>query len=224
MPQLIASIDGVETRRVSLLKDKTTLGRRPNNDIVLDDRVVSGTHCVFHLKGLVDVFVEDLGSTNGTYVNDHMVKYQQLRDGDLITIGRYRVQYLAETESPSSQFGSSSFGNLEPSNNSVGTQAMPLEGYGARGPGTPMHASMRILTGTSAGLEVPVVKAVSTFGKPGEAVVAIAHRRQGYFVSCLEAKTQPKLNGIALRNDPVMLNDGDVIELLSTQMEFKLVV
>jgi hypothetical protein len=218
MPQLIASIDGVVTGHVSLLKDKTTLGRRPNNDVVLNDRVVSGTHCVFHLKGLSDVFVEDLGSTNGTYVNDHMVKYQQLRDGDLITIGRYRVQYLAETEVSTSQFGSSSFGNT-----GVGTQSMPLEGYGARGPSTPMQASMRILSGSSAGLEVPVVKAVSTFGKPGEAVIAIAHRRHGYFVSCVEAKTQPKLNGAPLRNDPVLLNDGDVIDILSTQMEFKLV-
>jgi pSer/pThr/pTyr-binding forkhead associated (FHA) protein len=57
MPQLIASIDGVVTRQVSLLKDKTTLGRRPNNDIVLSDRVVSGLHCVFHLKGLADVYL-----------------------------------------------------------------------------------------------------------------------------------------------------------------------
>ena len=52
MPQLIASVEGVEIRHVYLTKDRTTLGRRPRNDIVLDNLAVSGEHCVFELEGL----------------------------------------------------------------------------------------------------------------------------------------------------------------------------
>ena len=67
MPQLVLSIEGVEIRRVNLHNNRTTLGRKPHNDIVLPDLVVSGEHCVFILEGLADVTVEDLKSTNGTF-------------------------------------------------------------------------------------------------------------------------------------------------------------
>ena len=66
MPQLIMSIEGVEIKRVNLQKNRTTLGRKANNDIVLADMVVSGEHCAFMLEGLADVYVEDQKSTNGT--------------------------------------------------------------------------------------------------------------------------------------------------------------
>ena len=85
MPQLIASVEGVEIRHVYLTKDRTTLGRRPRNDIVLDNLAVSGEHCVFELEGLANVFIEDLGSTNGTFVNNRKVTTrQQLHDGDVM--------------------------------------------------------------------------------------------------------------------------------------------
>ena len=66
MPQLLVSVEGVQVKHLHLTKDRTTLGRKPGNDIVLDNAAVSGQHCVFELRGLADVYVEDLGSTNGT--------------------------------------------------------------------------------------------------------------------------------------------------------------
>src|SRR3954463_11965896 len=101
MPQLIASVEGVEIKHVYLQKDRTTLGRSADNDIVLDNLVVSGHHCAFELRGLADVFIEDLGSTNGTYINGKMVKRQKLSDGEVVAIGNFRVQYLAESAQPS---------------------------------------------------------------------------------------------------------------------------
>jgi hypothetical protein len=85
-----------------------------------------------------------------------------------------------------------------------------------------MLASLKLLTGSSAGLELPVSKAVSTFGQPGVALIAIAHRRQGYYVSCMEAQQQPKLNGMAITDEPVLLADRDVIELAGSALEFLL--
>ena len=78
MPKMIVSIDGVVIKEVQLTKDRTTLGRRPYNDIVIDNLAVSGEHAVLQLGGN-DVFLEDLNSTNGTYVNGKAVKKQLLQ-------------------------------------------------------------------------------------------------------------------------------------------------
>src|SRR6476659_8237322 len=130
MPQLIASVEGVEIQHVYLQKDRTTLGRAADNDIVFDNMVVSGHHCVFELKGLADVFIEDLRSTNGTYINGQMVKRQRLRDGEVISIGNFRIQFAAATERPSG------FGE---------TAAMKLDAQGV--PVKQPHAIFQVLSG-----------------------------------------------------------------------------
>jgi hypothetical protein len=201
MPQLIATVQGVEVKHVYLHKDRTTLGRKPGNDIVLDTMVVSGQHCAFDLVGVADVFLQDLGSTNGTYVNDRMIKERtQLADGDVIAIGPYRIRFLQASEEPSTFSGTQTFMQ----------DAIPLQ------------AMFTVETGSSAGLEVPVVKAVTTFGKPGISVVSVAQRRGGYFVSQLTGNTAPLLNGRPMGADPVLLSDQDVLELAGTRMRFQL--
>ena len=84
------------------------------------------------------------------------------------------------------------------------------------------HASFQVVSGTSAGLEVPVVKAVTTFGKPGACVVSVSHRRTGYFVGHLAGDERPQLNGQPLGDDPVLLSNHDVLELAGTKMLFQL--
>jgi hypothetical protein len=201
MPQLIASVKGVEVKHVFLKKERTTLGRQAGNDIVLDTMVVSGQHCAFELEGVADVFLQDLGSTNGTYVNDRMIKGRtQLHDGDVIAIGPYRIRYLQASEEPSSFFG---------------TTAMQLE---AR----ELQASFTVMSGTSSGLEMPIVKAVTTFGKPGVAVVSVAQRRGGFFVARLGGDSVPLLNAAPVGTDPVQLMDHDELELAGTRMRFQL--
>lgn len=209
MPLLIVSIDGVEIRRVPVQKERTTLGRHSGNDIVLTDSVVSGRHCVFELEGGADVFLEDLGSTNGTYLNGQMLHSQRplLRNRDVVGIGRFRLQFLSEPEFQ----------------NSGETNAMPLDtALGGLPELATLHARLRLLSGSSAGLEVPVVKAVTTFGKPGVAVVAISHRHHGYDLALVDGAAGPMLNGKLLTADAVPLCDRDVIELAGTQLQFLL--
>lgn len=203
MPQLIATVQGVEVKHVHLHKKRTTLGRAPGNDIVLDNMVVSGEHCAFELEGLADVYLRDLGSTNGTYVNDHMVKERlRLRDGDHIAIGPFRIRYLQASEQPSG-FGATT---------AFAAELGPAEG----------HASFQVMTGSSAGLTVPVVKAVTTFGRPGISVVSVSHRRAGYFVSHLAGESAPLLNGRPVGDEPVPLADQDLLDLAGTRMRFQL--
>jgi FHA domain len=206
MPQLITTVDGVEIHRTYLTRERTTLGRKPENHIVLTDLAVSGEHCAFELSGLSDVVVLDLGSTNGTYINGAMVRMHLLRDQDIVSIGKFKIQYFSANELT----------------DECKTVSMPLyDGHAGAATGA-MLASLKLLTGSSAGLELPVSKAVSTFGQPGVALIAIAHRRQGYYVSCMEAQQQPKLNGMAITDEPVLLADRDVIELAGSALEFLL--
>ena len=203
MPQLIATVQGVEVKHVHLHKKRTTLGRKPGNDIVLDNMAVSGEHCVFDIEGLADVFVQDLGSTNGTYVNDHMLRErQQLHDGDRIAIGPFRIRYVQASEQPTGFGETTSF-------------APDLAGRET-------HASFQVMTGSSAGLTVPVVKAVTTFGRPGISVVSVSHRRSGYFVCHLSGESPPLLNGQPVGEEPVPLADRDLLDLAGTRMLFQL--
>jgi pSer/pThr/pTyr-binding forkhead associated (FHA) protein len=96
MGKLVVSLDGVVIKEVQITKDKTSLGRRPYNDIVIDNLAVSGEHAVMQLVGQ-DVFIEDLNSTNGTYINGKAVKKQLLQHNDTVEIGKYKIKYLVET-------------------------------------------------------------------------------------------------------------------------------
>ncbi len=208
MPHLVASIAGVEIRKIYLHKDRTSLGRRTDNDIVLENMAVSGRHCLFELKGLADVFVEDLCSTNATFVNNQKITRQQLHDGDVVAVGKFRLRFHSASEEPSG------FGE---------TSAMRLESDGTfAAEGAPMHASFHVLSGSSTGQEMPVMKAVTTFGTPGVAVVAVSHRRTGYYVACMEATVRPTLNNELISDEAVQLSDGDVLELAGTRMKFQL--
>ncbi|MBA3594227.1 MAG: FHA domain-containing protein [Polaromonas sp.] len=210
MPQLIASVEGVEIKHVHLRKDRTTLGRRPYNDIVLNNPLVSGEHCVFELHGLADVYVEDLGSTNGTYLNGHMIKSrEQLQDNDAIAIGNFKVQYLAAS-------GESGYHQTAEMKLDVHNPAEDLSAQAS------LHASFKVLSGSSAGLEVPVVKAVSTFGNPEVSVVAVSHRRYGYYVAHLTGPIAPLLNGTVVSGEAAPLRHNDVLELAGTSMQFLL--
>src|SRR5687767_12150154 len=99
MPKMIVSIDGVVIKEVQLTKDRTTLGRRPYNDIVIDNLAVSGEHAVLQMSGN-EVYLEDLNSTNGTYVNGKAVKKQLLQNSDTVEIGKYKIKYINETAGP----------------------------------------------------------------------------------------------------------------------------
>ena len=99
MPKMIVSIDGVVIKEVQLTKDRTTLGRRPYNDIVIDNLAVSGEHAVLQMTGN-EVYLEDLNSTNGTYVNGKAVKKQLLQNSDTVEIGKYKIKYINEVAGP----------------------------------------------------------------------------------------------------------------------------
>ena len=219
MPKMIVSIDEVVIKEVQLTKDRTTLGRRPYNDIVIDNLAVSGEHAVLQMTG-GEVFLEDLNSTNGTYVNGKAVKKQQLQNGDAIEIGKYKIKFVGDGQADS--FDKTMVFKSQPlTAPAVATPSgfAPSGGGDSTGLGA-FHAAIKVLSGAASGREVPLTKVVTTIGKPGVAVAAITRRQGGFVVHHFEGAGNPTLNGSPIRSDPVSLKNGDLIELAGTQMQF----
>lgn len=223
MPKMIVSIDEVVIKEVQLTKDKTTLGRRPYNDIVIDNLAVSGEHAVLQMTGS-DVVLEDLNSTNGTYVNGKAVKKQQLQSGDAIEIGKYKIKFVGDNVAE--DFDKTTIVKARPSasvpvsRSPVGTPSgFPASSGDSVGLGA-FHAAIKVLSGAASGREVPLTKVVTTIGKPGVAVAAITRRQQGFVVHHVEGAGNPTLNGAPIGTDPISLKNGDLIELAGTQMQF----
>jgi hypothetical protein len=95
MAKLILSMDGLVLKEIALTKERTTIGRKPHNDIQIDNLAVSGEHAVI-VTILQDSFLEDLGSTNGTVVNGQPVKKHFLQNNDVVELGKYKLKYMNE--------------------------------------------------------------------------------------------------------------------------------
>ncbi|KWT85747.1 MULTISPECIES: FHA domain-containing protein [unclassified Variovorax] len=213
MPKMIVSIDGVVIKEVTLAKDRTTLGRRPYNDIVIDNLAISGEHAVLHMIG-GDVYLEDLNSTNGTYVNGRAVKKQALEHNDVVEVGKYKIRFLVGG-------GAAEGAGYGPTVMATSSEPIPLSS--APTVHTPLGGStgvavIRVLSGSGAGRELSLQKVVTTIGKPGVAVAAVTRRLHGYVVAPIDGGTA--LNGEPLGNEAVALQDGDVLELGGTRMQF----
>src|SRR5262245_53686844 len=100
MAKLILSMDGLVLKEIPLTKERTTLGRKPHNDIQIDNLAVSGEHAVI-VTILNDSFLEDLGSTNGTVVNGNPIKKHFLQNNDVIELGKYKLKFVGEASGAS---------------------------------------------------------------------------------------------------------------------------
>lgn len=218
MGKLVVSLDGVVIKEVQITKDKTTLGRRPYNDIVIDNLAVSGEHAVLQMVG-ADVFIEDLNSTNGTYINGKAIKKQLLTHNDTVEIGKYKIKYLVEDGGDYEKTMIMRPGAAAPMA-PAGAQAGPASGFGPLGGAAVGSASIKVLNGAAAGREVTLTKVVTTVGKPGVQVASITKRPGGYVLAHVEGGSRPTVNGVPLVGDSVPLKNGDVIELAGTQMQF----
>ena len=93
MAKLILSVDGQVLKEFTLSKERTLIGRKPHNDIQIDNLAVSGEHAAI-ITILNDSFIEDLGSTNGTMVNGKPIKKHFLQNNDVVEIGKHKLKYF----------------------------------------------------------------------------------------------------------------------------------
>ncbi|HUJ51933.1 MAG TPA: FHA domain-containing protein [Steroidobacteraceae bacterium] len=236
MARLVLSLDGAVMAEYNMNKERYTIGRLPDNDIRIDNAAVSGHHSLI-INILNDSFLEDLNSTNGTYVNGKLIKKHALQHGDVITVGHHQLRFVEDDEQQD-EFEKTMV--IQPSARPVekmraATAAADAAGAGpsisatgrsralADGAAALKKAKLQVLSGAFAGREVELSKALTTLGRPGVQVAAITRRNEAYYIVHVDSGKEndfPLLNGTPIGAQATRLNDNDVIQLAGVKMGF----
>jgi len=236
MSRLILSLEGQVMAEYNMNRERYTIGRLPDNDVRIDNPAVSGHHSLI-INILNDSFLEDLNSTNGTYVNGKLIKKHALQHGDQITIGHHTLRFIEQQAEEAEQDEFEKTMVISPGSNKSqadihrqaerAAQAAAEQVDAAAATAPPAAAALtgrlQVLTGSFAGRELDLVKGLTTLGQPGRQVVAITRRQQGYYivqVSGGDNGERPKVNGQPVSAQAIKLEDGDVIELVGVKMGF----
>ena len=228
MSRLILSLNGQTLAEYNMTKERYTVGRLPDNDVRIDNPAVSGHHSLI-INILNDSFLEDLNSTNGTYVNGRLIKKHALQHGDVVTIGHHQIRFVDENadEADQEEFERTMVINPRTQNQVAMEHAREAAEEAAPGARASKErvsvAKLQVLTGQFAGRELELAKAVTTLGRPGGQVVAITRRSDGYYIVQVSGNgsvESPTINGDSMGKQARRLEDSDVIELAGTKMGF----
>ena len=243
MAKLILTLDNAILSEIPLNKARTTIGRRSVSDIHIDHLAVSGEHAAI-LQMAGDFHLEDLNSTNGTRINGEVVKNHLLQHNDVISIGKYQLKFLDEATSkipvkteatPALEINTDSPQLTEveaATETATALLATPIAttsahlstvaGDASNSASTLAIAKIKLLNGSNAGRELTINKALTTLGKVGAQVAVINKRPHGYFITHIEGRVFPIVNGSSTGAQAFALNHNDIIELAGVKMEFHL--
>ncbi|HEX3846976.1 MAG TPA: FHA domain-containing protein [Steroidobacteraceae bacterium] len=237
MARLMLSLDGQILAEYNMNKERYTIGRLPDNDIRIDNPAVSGHHSLI-INILNDSFLEDLNSTNGTYVNGKLIKKHAMQNGDVITVGHHQLRFADGQEGESQQDEFEKTMVITPSSQDgdrirrvgaavdqaakavAATSKKPIMAEGAH---ALPKAKLQVLSGAFAGRELELTKALTTLGRPGVQVAAITRRAEGYFIVHVDSGKEgdyPLVNGVPIGPQARRMNDNDVIQLAGVKMGF----
>jgi pSer/pThr/pTyr-binding forkhead associated (FHA) protein len=274
MARLILSLDTQVLAEYNMTKERYTVGRLPDNDVRIDNPAVSGHHSLI-INILNDSFLEDLNSTNGTYVNGKLIKKHALQHSDVITIGHHQLRFsdqqtndteqdefektmviptgqqnadqlakaeaaaerAAAKEQPESHIDAAAGVKLDaneaaaldetPKAPTVGEQVSHTETSHGIDPSSAPNAlplaKLQVLSGSFAGRELELTKALTTLGRPGVQVAAITRRAEGYYIVHVESGKEgdfPLVNGQPIGAQARRLQDNDVVQLAGVKMGF----
>ena len=246
MARLVLSLDGQQLAEYNMSKERYTIGRLPDNDIRIDNPAVSGHHALI-INILNDSFLEDLNSTNGTYVNGKIIKKHAMQHGDVITVGHHSLRFIdGEADEPADEFertmviGAADAAKLRmpPAVHATAPVAAPTSAAAPAMAGKPAasgavgqsfpngvlpKAKLQVLSGQFAGRELELVKTLTTLGRPGVQIAAITRRADGFYIVHVESGREgdyPLVNGAAIGPQARRLHDNDVVQLAGVKMGF----
>jgi pSer/pThr/pTyr-binding forkhead associated (FHA) protein len=238
MARLVLHLDGQVLAEYNMSKERYTIGRLPDNDIRIDNPAVSGHHALV-INILNDSFLEDLNSTNGTYVNGKIIKKHALQHADVITVGHHALRFVdGDVDEPEDEFQKTMV--ISPRDAATlmagapraaaamqSAAAQQAAGSGVASPSFPNgvlpRAKLQVLSGQFAGRELELVKTLTTLGRPGVQVAAITRRSDGFYIVHVESGKEgdyPLVNGIAIGPQARRLHDNDVVQLAGVKMGF----
>jgi hypothetical protein len=229
MAKLVLSLDDDILGYHFLEKDRFTIGRKPSNDMHIDDASVSKEHAAIVTVGN-DQILEDLGSTNGTLINGRKIGKHILQNNDSIEIGRYQLRYINQKAKPGMDFDRTIMMmpviNLKKGEGSGDTVTNVEEPTGrmvsvarAANINSPL-GGVKGISGTHAGQTLELKRPLATFGKPGIQVAVINRRPQGYSITHVEGKKYPQVNNKSIGENACPLADGDEIDVGGEKLKF----
>lgn len=245
MSKLIMYAEDGGVKEFTLDRERITLGRKAHNDIYLDGLAVSGDHAVIITLG-GDSFLEDLNSTNGTWVNQKAIQKCVLHDGDEIKIAGYRFNFVKDDSSDATvarpainkaaraavRFGALDEATAMPA---AATELRPMQSAPRQAPSAgPAVAGepevrpgavgvIQVLAGPGSGQTLKLTRPLTSLGKPGIQVAAITLRNGLYYLGLVEGDELPLVNGKPIITMPYLLKHKDVIDVAGVQLEFTLI-
>src|ERR1700677_668419 len=238
MARLMLSLDGQILAEYNMNKERYTIGRLPDNDIRIDNPAVSGHHSLI-INILNDSFLEDLNSTNGTYVNGKLIKKHAMQHGDVITVGHHQLRFVDSQDGEAEQDEFEKTMVITPSSQgeerirrvgvAVDQAAKAVAAAAPKRSGVPDNATalpkakLQVLSGAFAGRELELTKALTTLGRPGAQVAALTRRSSVSFIVRVDSDSStnpPLVNGAPIGEQARKLADNDVIQLAGVKMGF----
>ena len=242
MAKLIIKFNNDVVDHVDLRQGDMKIGRKPGCDILIDNLAVSGEHANIFTVG-DDSFVQDLGSTNGTFIGNKKIAKHHLKNGDAIVIGKHTLVYLTDSSQSRSSDDFAKTVIISPAAREVMEPRMDAR-TDPNPRVTPMpapeppaitldtkketvasrverHGAIFILSGVNSGKRIDLTKKVTNLGRTGKRAGAITHADDGFTLSPGEDET-PKLNGRPIPKEGAKLKNGDMIEVGGTRLQFYL--
>lgn len=219
MSKLIQTLDGAVVHEHLIDKDSISIGRKHENDIQLNDLTVSGRHSLIVTMG-EHIYVDDLGSTNGTLLNGARIAKSIIHHGDVIQIGNFQFTYFSDENE---EYEPTMFIQAEIEDTKIidtKTMDVPAAAKGA------LLAGVKIKNGPLAKKVLELRKPFNTIGFNGMKMAMISRNANNYTISILKTtklrreSDAPKVNGKTITAEARKLNEHDIIELAGTQMEF----
>ncbi len=237
MPKLLLKFNAAVIKEINFDKPSLTVGRKDDNDIVIDNPAISGHHCKLTMEG-GGYFIEDLESTNGTFVNEKRIKKSGLHDGDVVSLAKHALVFLNEAEAAAQAGGPAASSDatmvLTPQKQA---ELVAASSAAAKQAGPEKAGWLRVLKGAADGTAEHELKGMSTyigksdrvqiqikgsglFGSAPE-VAASVHRKPEGFVLVAVTEGYPVVNGAKVSGS-VVLKEGDMIDCGATTMVFEL--
>ena len=240
MASLVLSFNGEMVQEYPITKAHMSIGRRPDNDIAIDNLAVSGNHAMIVRRGK-DLLVEDGGSSNGTLVNGKAIEKQALHDGDVIEIGRFHLKYfegktahvesvLEKTMLIRSPFAGKQLDPEAPALD-ASTHADPFPTtfspelqahHTAQAPTALLvghQTSLKVLNGKHAGVKIALDKPLTSIGQKGVQIAIITRHNNSYFLNHVQGRF-PIVNGATINEKSCPLTAQDLIEFSGVKMRF----